>query len=74
VAFAVPNDAIQDWKNRLKRRGVEVEHECIWPGGGLSIYFRDPSGNSIELASPKIWNLAEEPFFERLSPLEELQP
>ncbi|MEE9589465.1 MAG: glyoxalase/bleomycin resistance/extradiol dioxygenase family protein, partial [Hyphomicrobiaceae bacterium] len=26
-----------------------------WPGGGRSIYFRDPSGNCLEIAEPRIW-------------------
>lgn len=71
VAFAVANREIQDWKNRLKRHDVELEHECIWPGGGTSIFIRDPAGNSVELASPRIWNLAEQPFFDRLAAPEE---
>ncbi|MGN6582964.1 MAG: glyoxalase/bleomycin resistance/extradiol dioxygenase family protein, partial [Rhizobiaceae bacterium] len=25
--------------------------------GGRSIYFRDPAGNSIEFAEPRIWGL-----------------
>jgi len=67
VAFAVPNRSLQEWKNHLKMHAVEIEHEVVWPGGGSSIYTRDPSGNSVELASPRIWNLAEEPFFASLS-------
>jgi hypothetical protein len=27
-----------------------------WPNGALSIYFRDPAGNSIELVTPNIWD------------------
>jgi catechol-2,3-dioxygenase len=36
---------------------VPIEIEITWPGGGHSIYFRDPAGNSIELATAKTWNL-----------------
>jgi catechol 2,3-dioxygenase-like lactoylglutathione lyase family enzyme len=36
---------------------VEIEADFHWPAGGRSIYFRDPSGNSLEFAEPKIWNL-----------------
>jgi len=28
-----------------------------WPQGGRSIYFRDPAGNSLEFAEPRIWRL-----------------
>ncbi|TIX39705.1 MAG: glyoxalase/bleomycin resistance/extradiol dioxygenase family protein, partial [Mesorhizobium sp.] len=27
------------------------------PQGGRSIYIRDPSGNSIEFAEPRIWGI-----------------
>ncbi len=28
-------------------------------GSGHSVYFRDPAGSSIKLASPRIWNIEE---------------
>jgi hypothetical protein len=31
-----------------------------WPRGGRSLYVRDPGGNSIELASPRIWGFSED--------------
>ena len=37
--------------------GVEIEVDYLWPGGGRSIYFRDPAGNSLEFAEPSIWGL-----------------
>jgi len=58
VAFAVENeDALATWPERLRRAGVEVEADVEWPGGGRSIYFRDPAGNSLELTTPRIWGL-----------------
>ena len=39
--------------------GVAIEQEMDWPRGGRSFYFRDPAGNSLELATPKIWGLPE---------------
>jgi catechol 2,3-dioxygenase-like lactoylglutathione lyase family enzyme len=60
VAFAVENDdVLATWPERLRRAGVEVEADVEWPGGGRSIYFRDPSGNSLELTTPRIWSLEE---------------
>lgn len=59
VAFAVPGDEIDLWKHHLSANHIEVEHELAWPQGGRSIYFRDPAGNSIELAEPRIWREAE---------------
>ena len=39
------------------RSGVAIEADFEWPNGGRSIYFRDPSGNSLEFAEPRIWGL-----------------
>lgn len=57
AAFAVPAEALEGWKRRLAERGVAVESEVEWPGGGRSLYLRDPAGNSIELATPAVWGL-----------------
>ena len=59
VAFAVADADIPRWRERLDAAGVAVESEVEWPRGGRSIYVRDPAGNSVELASPRIWGLAE---------------
>jgi catechol 2,3-dioxygenase-like lactoylglutathione lyase family enzyme len=59
VAFAVSDDEIPAWESHLKKHGVEIERAVDWPQGGRSLYFRDPAGNSLELASPKIWGLDE---------------
>ncbi len=45
------------WKDRLSALGVAIEAEVAWPGGGRSIYIRDPAGNSVELVTPQIWRL-----------------
>jgi catechol 2,3-dioxygenase-like lactoylglutathione lyase family enzyme len=60
TAFAVREDEIAAWRKRLQEAGVAIESEVVWPQGGHSIYFRDPSGNSVELATPRIWGLEEE--------------
>ena len=52
VAFAVESDdGLAAWRSRLEGRGVEIEAELDWPGGGRSIYFRDPNGYVIELTA-----------------------
>ncbi|MEW9807188.1 VOC family protein [Mesorhizobium sp. ZMM04-5] len=55
LCFAASAGEIEQWKRALTQRGVAVEADFEWPSGGRSIYFRDPSGNSIEFAEPKIW-------------------
>lgn len=57
LCFAATAEEIERWKARLDAGGIVVEAEVEWPKGGRSIYFRDPSGNSLEFAEPKIWNL-----------------
>ena len=55
VAFAVPVSEMAAWKDRLREKGVEIETEWRWPDGQVSVYFRDPAGNSVELAPPTLW-------------------
>jgi catechol 2,3-dioxygenase-like lactoylglutathione lyase family enzyme len=57
LCFAATADEIDRWKTRLGESGIEIEADFEWPNGGRSIYVRDPSGNSIEFAEPKIWGL-----------------
>ncbi len=42
-------------KRHLVTHGVAIESEITWPGGGRSVYCRDPAGNSIEFATRKLW-------------------
>ena len=55
LAFAIGADQLGAWEERLKANGVEIEGRTDWPRGGTSIYFRDPDGHLIELATPGIW-------------------
>jgi catechol 2,3-dioxygenase-like lactoylglutathione lyase family enzyme len=57
VAFAVPLAELDLWIAQLRERKVEIEKDMHWPGGGRSIYFRDPAGNCLELASPVLWRM-----------------
>jgi len=55
VAFAVADRDLERWVAHLVTHGVEIEAELDWPNGGRSFYFRDPAGNSLEIAAPSIW-------------------
>ncbi len=57
ICFAATRAEIDDWRERLNELGVEIESDFDWPQGGRSIYFRDPAGNSIEFAEPRIWGI-----------------
>jgi catechol 2,3-dioxygenase-like lactoylglutathione lyase family enzyme len=60
MAFAVADADLPAWRRRLQELGVPIEVEVAWPCGGHSIYVRDPAGNSIELATPRLWGISEE--------------
>jgi catechol 2,3-dioxygenase-like lactoylglutathione lyase family enzyme len=55
LAFAARPEELPAWRDRLREAGVEIEQEVEWDAGGISIYFRDPAGNSVELAPPTLW-------------------
>jgi len=53
--FAVEGAALDAWRARLEAAGVQIESDFNWPNGARSIYFRDPAGNSLEMAEPRLW-------------------
>ncbi len=55
LAFAIPADELETWSSRLAAHGLPVESRITWPRGGTSLYFRDPDGHSLELATPGLW-------------------
>ena len=55
ICFRGSADEISAWHERLSAKGVEIEMDFEWPQGGRSIYFRDPAGNCLEFAEPRIW-------------------
>jgi catechol 2,3-dioxygenase-like lactoylglutathione lyase family enzyme len=57
ACFRATADEISSWRAHLEAHGVAIEADFEWPGGGRSIYFRDPAGNCLEFAEPKIWGL-----------------
>jgi len=57
VCFRASAAEIDTWRAHLVSRGVAIEADFEWPGGGRSIYFRDPAGNCLEFAEPRIWGL-----------------
>ena len=59
AAFHMREDELDQWRAQLEAKGVEIESDLTWPNGGRSLYFRDPSGNSVELVTPKVWELPE---------------
>jgi catechol 2,3-dioxygenase-like lactoylglutathione lyase family enzyme len=58
VCFRATAAEVESWAGRLAAKAVPIEADFEWPGGGRSIYFRDPAGNCLEFAEPRIWGLS----------------
>ena len=54
-ALAIPSNAYESWKLKLAAQNIPIESEIRWPPGGRSLYFRDPEGNLVELATSGLW-------------------
>jgi catechol 2,3-dioxygenase-like lactoylglutathione lyase family enzyme len=55
VCFAMEDTEITAIRARLEAAGIAVESDFQWPNGARSLYVRDPAGNSVEFAEPKLW-------------------
>ena len=57
VCFRMEGPAIDRMAEKLNKAGIVIESDFRWPTGARSLYFRDPAGNSLECAEPRLWNL-----------------
>lgn len=55
ICFGIAAEDFDAWRDRLTSHGVSIEHEHSWARGGRSLYFRDPCGHCLEVATPGIW-------------------
>ncbi|MEK4034639.1 VOC family protein [Methylocystis sp. IM3] len=55
LAFSVAAEDLPAWEARLAECGVDIEARMTWRRGGESLYFRDPDGHLVELATPGLW-------------------
>ena len=55
AAFEIEETEIQGWRDHLARHGVPITSEVEWPSGGHSLYFHDPAGNVLEVATRSTW-------------------
>ena len=55
LALSIAADDLKAWRARLAERAIRVAGEYQWPRGGTSLYFRDPDGSLVELATPGLW-------------------
>jgi len=56
-ALGIDVGSMSHWREWLSKQGVPVESEVSWERGGCSLYFRDPDGHNVELATPGIWEI-----------------
>lgn len=54
-AFAIDAGQLAAWEAKLGELGIAIESRVTWDRGGTSLYFRDPDGRSVELATPGLW-------------------
>jgi catechol 2,3-dioxygenase-like lactoylglutathione lyase family enzyme len=57
IAFAIAKDELPKWEERLRDNNIAIEGRTRWKRGGESIYFRDPDGHLLELATPGLWTI-----------------
>jgi catechol 2,3-dioxygenase-like lactoylglutathione lyase family enzyme len=55
IAFSISAAELPAWEERLAAAGIAIEGRTKWPRGGESVYFRDPDGHLLELATPGLW-------------------
>jgi catechol 2,3-dioxygenase-like lactoylglutathione lyase family enzyme len=55
MAFAIGAEQLDAWQRWLEQNAVAIESTVQWERGGTSLYFRDPDGNLLELATPGVW-------------------
>ncbi|MCI0406373.1 MAG: VOC family protein [candidate division Zixibacteria bacterium] len=59
LAFEVPFEEYEEWKKFIAEKNIKIEAEIIWDETASpavrSFYFRDPSRNVLEIATPGIW-------------------
>lgn len=56
-AFSIDRTELAKWEQLLAANGIAIESRVNWERGGVSLYFRDPDGHLVELATPGIWSV-----------------
>jgi catechol 2,3-dioxygenase-like lactoylglutathione lyase family enzyme len=57
IALAISASELPAWEETLRLHHIPIEGRTHWKRGGNSIYFRDPDGHLLELATPGLWTV-----------------
>ena len=57
IAFSASESEMDAWAAWLRAHGVTIDRDRRWDRGGRSLYFRDPEGHTLEVASPGVWTV-----------------
>lgn len=55
LAFEVPLDEYNAWKESLSKHKISIVHEQHWKDNLYSFYFYDPDQHLLEIVPPGIW-------------------
>jgi catechol-2,3-dioxygenase len=55
LCFSITHETFAAWRSHLMALNITIESELVQPHGGLSLYFRDPDGHSIEMGTSGLW-------------------
>jgi catechol 2,3-dioxygenase-like lactoylglutathione lyase family enzyme len=56
IAFGIARSDLSKWEEWLKQQGISIETRRTFKYGGKALYFRDPDGHLLEVATPGVWN------------------
>jgi catechol 2,3-dioxygenase-like lactoylglutathione lyase family enzyme len=57
LAFAIALAELPRWEAWLAGNSIALEEKRNWEMGGCSLYFRDPDGHLLEVATPGVWSV-----------------
>jgi catechol 2,3-dioxygenase-like lactoylglutathione lyase family enzyme len=55
LAFAIDRSELDAWRAHLAAHNIAIESTVEVERGGTSLYFRDPDGHLLEVATPNLW-------------------
>jgi catechol-2,3-dioxygenase len=57
IAFGIARADLPAWERWLQSQDIEIESKRKWKYGGEALYFRDPDGHLLEVATPGVWSI-----------------